>query len=228
MGTASGDAVAATGHVGASAQADSHNGNSLVAKIGAQGIYDDFLVFTSSNPANTVASVSANLILTGILEAVGPVAGASVESTVTLSGALFDLRLTLDQAGNLSTSNDFVVDRGTAGPITDLQLHTPFVSVFLNSPVHFTLDLQTGAAASGPGSHAQADFNSASFKLPTGTDAFNLPEGVTVNAGNYLVNNRFIDPLAAAVPEPAAWAAMLAGLGIIGASLRRRRALAPR
>jgi len=70
-----------------------------------------------------------------------------------------------------------------------LQLHTPFVSVFLNSPVHFTLDLQTGAAASGPGSHAQADFNSASFKLPTGTDAFNLPEGVTVNAGNYLVGD---------------------------------------
>ena len=69
-----------------------------------------------SDSANTVASVSANLILTGILEAVGPVAGASVESTVTLSGALFDLRLTLDQAGNLSTSNDFVVDRGTGGP----------------------------------------------------------------------------------------------------------------
>jgi hypothetical protein len=47
-----------------------------------------------------------------------------------------------------------------------------------------------------------------------------------VNGGDYLVNNHFIDPLAAStgVPEPTGWALMIAGLSLAGANLRRRRA----
>jgi hypothetical protein len=104
---------------------------------------------------------------------------------------------------------------------------SPTVTVFLNSPVLFSMHLETRAAASGPFSSASAEFSNASFKLPTGRDAFNLADGVSVNAGDWLVDNRFIDPLATgAVPEPAAWALMITGFGAAGAMLRRRRAIA--
>ena len=56
-------------------------------------------------------------------------------------------------------------------------------------------------------------------------DVFNLPDGVTVNAGDYLVNNRYFDPLATGggVPEPASWALMITGFGLMGVALHRRR-----
>jgi len=105
-----------------------------------------------------------------------------------------------------------------------LTSHT--IHVALNSPVNLVVRLQAGAGASGPGSIALSDF-SGSFKFPT-NGVFNLPDGVTANAGDYLVNNRFIDPLAPAggVPEPASWALMIAGFGLAGAALRKRRKLA--
>ena len=125
----------------------------------------------------------------------------------------------------MSIGNSLIVDSGTVGGVTDLHMHTAFTLVPLNTPVFFSLGMFTGANASGPGSHALSDFGVNSFKFaPT---AFNLPDGVTVNAGDYLVNNRFIDPLAApggGVPEPASWALMIAGFGLAGAALRRRRA----
>ncbi|WP_293379098.1 PEPxxWA-CTERM sorting domain-containing protein [Phenylobacterium sp. SCN 70-31] len=37
---------------------------------------------------------------------------------------------------------------------------------------------------------------------------------------------RTADPVAAAVPEPGAWALMILGFGAAGAALRRRRGLA--
>ncbi len=226
-GEASGSAVAANGHVGAVTEASSNNGDSLVAANSSQGLYQDFLVFHSSNPNATTEDVSVNLLLDGMLQAGGNVAGAHVETTVILGSGLFALRYDLDQAGNLVGSSDFIVDGGAIGPSTNLAFHTPFVNVPLDSPVLFRLDLQTAAGASGPSSHALSDFAANSFKLPSTGAAFRLPDGVTVNAGDYLVDNRFIDPLAptggAGAPEPASWTLMIAGFGLAGAALRRRR-----
>jgi hypothetical protein len=112
------------------------------------------------------------------------------------------------------------------GPITDAVLTSHVIHVALNSPVNLVVRLQAGAGASGPGAFALSDF-SGSFKFPT-SGVCNLPDGVTANAGDYLVNNRFIDPLApaAAAPEPSAWTLMITGFGLAGATLRRRRARA--
>lgn len=214
VGTATGSAIAAAGHVGAAAHADSHNGDSLFAGIGAQGLYRDFIVFHSADPNAHSAAVSANLLLDGVFEANGPTAGSFLDLIVTLGGSL--LRLAVLNGG--ATQNDFVFDFGQLGPATHLGLHTPFVTVPLDSPVMFRLNLQVSASAGGPGSHGLIDFAQNSLKLAG--DAFALPAGVTANAGSYLVDNHYTDPLA--VPEPAGWAMLLAGLGGLAACMRRR------
>ncbi|WP_395701914.1 PEP-CTERM sorting domain-containing protein [Aquabacterium sp.] len=214
VGTASGTGIAAAGHVGASAQAGSHNGNSLGVNIGAQGLYDDFLVFTSSDPTQTTALVSLNLLLQGTMSAGtsldGGGANASLRAFTILGSTGFELRM--DVAGGISL-DDYQLDSGSLGPLTDAHLHTGALTVPLNSPVHLRLDLEVGAGASGPGSLALADFAASSFRFADG-DVFTLPAGVTVNAGSYLVDNRFIDPLLP-VPEPAGWALLLAGLSVV-------------
>jgi hypothetical protein len=86
----------------------------------------------------------------------------------------------------------------------------------------FSLDVSVDSN----GSSALSDF-SHTFGFPTNGDVFLLPPGVTVNAGTYLVDNRFVNPDAvAAVPEPQAWAAMIFGLVFVGSvAARRRRSL---
>jgi len=149
-----------------------------------------------------------------VFEANGPSAGSFLDLIVTLGNSL--LRLAVLNAG--VTQNDFIFDFGQVGPTTHLGLHTPFVTVPLDSPVMFQLNLQVSASAGGPGSHGLIDFAQNSLKLAG--DAFTLPAGVTANAGNYLVDNHYTDPLA--VPEAASWAMLLAGLGGLGAFMRRR------
>jgi hypothetical protein len=224
IGTASGEAIASTGHIGASAHADSHNGNSLSSSIGSLALYDDYLTFTSNDPNVTTASVFVNLLLDGILEATGPVSGGDVALFVSFGGSNFGTRFGLTTDGATGSVGDFILESGRIGASTDASLRTAAVVVPLNGPVHILLQMQTGVFASGPGSHALSSFGANSFKFaPT---PFGLPDGVTVNAGDYIVDNHFIDPLAPAgggVPEPAAWALMLLGFGAAGAVLRRRR-----
>jgi hypothetical protein len=223
VGTASGHAVGATGHVGANAHADSHNVNSLGANVSAQGSFVDFIVFTSTNANETTALVSANLMIDGVVEATGPQSSAGLVVGAVLGPSGGQLSYTLTQSGDQEFgANSFVVDAGTLGPITNLHVHTPLTLVPLNSPVEFSLSVQVGVNASGPGSHARSDFGAHSIKLASDIAAFNLPAGVTVNAGNYLIDNHFNDPLAP-VPEPATWALLLSGLGLIGARAGRAR-----
>jgi hypothetical protein len=225
VGEAAGSAVASAGHLGASANAASHNGDSLFAGIESEaGFVDNFLIFTSSDPLATTASVSANLILDGTLWATGNVASAGIRGGIELGRGGGGFTYVVIQDGSLDTArNDFIIDSGSVGPTTNLHMHTAFIVVPLNSPVSFNMFLLAGAGASGPATFAVSDFSANSFKFaPT---AFALPDGVTVNGGDYLVNNHFVDPLApvGGVPEPAAWALMILGFGAAGAMIRRRR-----
>jgi len=226
VGEAAGSAVASAGHLGASANAASHNGDSLFAGIESEAgfVDDDTLIFTSSDPLATSASVSANLILDGTLWATGNVASAAIAGSLELGRGGGRFLYVAIQNGDLDTArNDFIIDSGSVGPTTNLHMHTAFVIVPLNTPVHFSMSLDAGAGASGPATFAVSDFVANSFKFAS--NAFSLPDGVTVNGGDYLVNNRFIDPLAptGGVPEPASWALMILGFGPAGAVIRRRR-----
>ena len=226
IGVASGQAFASYGHIGAKADAATVGGTSIPAQIGANAFFTDTFVFTSTDPTATTAEVALNLVLGGVLNAAAPSgssAGASLRGFALLHGQEFEFRFDKSGDGVLNQFSDFSLVGGTA---LDARLRSPTVLVGLNEPTIFAMSLEVGAGSVGPFASALSDF-SGSFKLPTGSDVFVLPDGVTVNAGDYLVNNRFIDPLAptGGVPEPAAWALMIAGFGLAGAAMRRRRAL---
>jgi len=220
VGSATGSAIASVGHLGASSVATSHS-DGLGAGMGAQADFSDVVIFTSTNSLATTADVSLNLLLDGLMEKNGFDA-ASLELFVILGGQFSKLAMRLDADGFTVGQDDFSTS-GVLGPSTDAVLTTPTLSVALNTPVLLRLDLLVNAGVGGPSGFARADFGG-SFKFPS-SGVFNLDEGVTANAGDYLVNNRFIDPLAvgAGVPEPAEWTLMIAGLGLAGAMLRRRR-----
>lgn len=222
VGTATGSATAAAGHTIASSQSDSHNGNSLIAGIGAQGHYEDFLTFTSTDSTATSTSVSANLALSGLLEVSGNVAGSSILASANIFGTSFELRALDSLSQGFTSTNAFIVDSGTIAPSMALTLHTPSVTVPLNSPVHFVLDLLVGTFASGPATHALSDFLTDSFKLSSAIAAFNLSQGITVNAGNYLVDNRYIDPLAPSAPVPLPLSGLLLPSGLAFTARRLR------
>lgn len=232
-GLSDGRAGSSFGHIGARSEGVTFGNNSLVALFGATSVFTDQLLFTSADPNATVADVSVNLILDGILNAAadaanGGHAASSLGAIVSLGGASFLLQYAFDSGSGFTVIHqDLGLASGVVAPGFNGIFVSPTVSVALGSPTTFVLYLETGAGAVGSGASAISDFSN-SFKLPTGSDAFNLPVGVTVNAGDWLVNNRFIDPLAASagVPEPASWALMIAGFGLAGCMLRRRRAMA--
>jgi hypothetical protein len=221
VGLATGFATAAVGHLGAASLSASHS-ESLGAGIGAQADFFDVVTFTSTDPLATETDVSLNLLLHGILNKAGGFDAAAVEVFTVLGGQFTKLAMGNDADGFTVDRNDFSTF-GVLGPATDAVLTTPTLHVFLNSPMVFRLDLQVSSSAGGPADAAGADFGG-SFKLPA-TGVFNLADGVTANAGDYLVDNHFIDPLAGpgtSVPEPTPWALMIAGFGLAGAALRRR------
>jgi len=228
IGVAHAQAFADFGHLGVQSDAASINTDSLFIANSATANFEDIIVFSDPTaPIGATTPVSVNMILEGALDAATNGfgrAGANIEGLVSFSGGGFDFRFSTDGADDF----DHSISVGTIAEDGRMLMLSPTVNVFLNSPIVFRMSLASRAAASGPFSSALSEFNISSFKLPTGRDAFNLADGVTVNSGDWLVNNRFIDPRAPAggVPEPASWTLMIMGFGLAGAVLRKRRKLA--
>jgi hypothetical protein len=223
VGEATGVATASVGHVGATAVGTSHTSAGLPAAITAEATYSDAVVFTSIDPTATSADVSLKLLLDGVFGTAGPSSAGFIEGRVSLGAGSDFFQIGFEPDGLHVVQNSFFV-AGGLGAVTNAVLTTHAVHVTLNEPVFLQVRLQSNAGAIGAAGFAQTDFGG-SFKFPT-DGVFILPDGVTANAGDYLVDNRFIDPLAPAqgVPEPAAWALMLLGFGFAGSSLRRVRA----
>jgi hypothetical protein len=221
IGGGKGRAFADFGHLGADADAVTHSPE-LGAGMSAQGDFSDVVVFSQTNGTGaTTTDVSLNLALDGVLNAAGH-AGARIEGFVILNGQFFNFVFerfgdgSSNASGNLVTNGDLINENF-------VQLRTATVTVPLDTPVLFRMDLLASVGSGGLLGSARSDFGQSSFKLPSGSPAFNLADGFTANAGDWIVDNRFIDPLAASVPEPAVWALMITGFGLAGAMLRRRR-----
>ena len=215
-------AAALFGHVGGTSGAN-HGGGYFGSAFGinTDSLFSDFVTFTSTDPSVTSVLVASNLAFSGTLNVT-----ASGVATVDLFYSLFGPGH-IYAASNFGVArNDFaVVEGGVSGALSSALLRSRTVSVPTNQPLLMTLRLGTGAGVSGGGdpSSARSEFSN-SFEVPFGIDAFVLPAGVTANAGDWLVNNRRVDPDAAgAIPEPSTWAMMIAGFSGMGAALRMRR-----
>lgn len=218
-GFEAGSASSSFGHVGARAEAV-HSGNfSFPVGWISQAIFSDNIVFTSTDPSATTAEIAVNLAISGHLnEALS--ASASVVALVQIGPQAFLFSSISGPRG--VQRNDFTnVTGSTGGAVIGAGLRSPRVTVLLNGPSFFRLSLTVAAEAnSDDRASALADFSN-SFELPFGSDVFLLPQGVTANAGEWLVNNRRV--AVTPVPEPATWAMFIAGVGLIGQALRRRR-----
>jgi hypothetical protein len=183
----------------------------------------DEVTFTSQDPTLTQALVSANLAFSGTLNATN-----AANASVDVAWAMFGARSTLLFAANEDgvVRNDFSVVSGSVSGTSNLALlNTGTFLVPLNVPLTMMLQLSTGAGVGGSGSPESASSRfSNSFEIPFGIDAFVLPNGVTANAGNWLVNNRRVGETAPTItPEPATWTLVALGLCCGAARLRRRR-----
>jgi len=183
IGVASAGAFANFGHLGSTSDAASFNNDSLFIDNSASANFEDTIVFSDPTaPIGTTTQVSVNMLLDGAFNAATDghgVAGAFVGGFVAFGGGGFDFRFSTDGTGDFDRS----ISVGTIAEDGRVLMTSPTVTVFLNSPVLFRMHLETRAAASGPFSSASAEFSNASFKLPTGRDAFNLADGVSANAG---------------------------------------------
>jgi hypothetical protein len=187
------------------------------AGAGAHAFFGDRVTFSLVDPSRPVAEpIFASLNYTldpGTLNSTKD-GQARLDMFVVFGGELHRL---ISHDGVESSSTRLTSLGGT--------FSTPTVGVPLNLSIPFGFSLEALAGA-GPvpgfgSTSATSDFFN-TLSLAQSGPVFNLPEGITANAGNYLVNNRFIDPTAA-VPEPATWAMLITGFGVVGVAIRRRR-----
>jgi hypothetical protein len=219
-----GSAAALFGHVGGSASAAVGAGYFGTAfGISTQSTFQDFVTFSSDDDAVTHVLVAANLAFSGAMNSTAFATG-SVDLLYSLSGVTPTMFFSANDDSGI-IRNDFGVAQGSvSGTVNGALLRTGMFLAPVDTPLLMTLQLSTGAGVGGSGSPESASSHfSNSFEVPLGIDAFVLQDGVTANAGTWLVNNRRVGATRA-VPEPATWAMMLLGFGAVGHLMRGRRA----
>lgn len=128
---------------------------------------------------------------------------------------------TLDQAGTFSGSLTTQRQRDPSGNIvSDLDFGNSIDGVSLDGGIPFQLPL--------PGSDALEVVNLPSVLLSAGEHRLVVNYTVQVasagNAASYAGPINFTPSATAAVPEPATWAMFVGAFGMIGGTMRRRRA----
>ncbi len=227
-GNVNGKANAGFGTVGAAARAESTTAASIAAVVFTVGEFRDTVIFTSTDPNLTSTTARLNIHLSGLFANSG-FTGGTVEGAGTGAGSQFSFSLTQGSYPISLVGLEFVNGKLNEQGETDAFLRTFTTQVPIGVPVDISFTLKArafsvGLAPGGLPNFASSDFGN-TFEIPLGINAFDLEPGVTANSGSWLINNRRIDPNAGpgGVPEPASWAMLIAGFGLVGGAARRRR-----
>jgi len=219
-GSVSADAAAAPGSLGvASTGAHAGLNDTPLSQFG-DAFYSDVVTFTR---LDGLVTGTLPVSLTVDLD------GSMVGNATSLTGRV-DL---LNVFGSSFSVNTFLafsstglssVTGTTALPAIDAQLTTVSGTAVVGQGYVLQMRL-TGQTYVNSGTSATLDFLH-TLGFPSDRPVFNLPDGYTANAGDYLVNNRFVAATAppAAVPEPGTLT--LVGMSIVGLMLTQRRRVA--
>jgi len=227
-GSTAASAFATYGSVGAGSSAVSSSGT-VGESAGGTAFFADTVLFAKTNPlAPDQFNVSLNLSFAGLLNAAA-IAGSNAQASVNVTVGLFtpnELHIVYSGDGGFLLTSDF---SGTGTIVPGAAGFSSLLATTLQSAtvgtVSFSLLLVANSGARFGGASATSDFSN-TLEVPTGIDVFNLPEGYTANAGNWLVNNRFVGaetPLPAALPL---FATGLGALGLLGWRRKKKAALA--
>ena len=221
-GSGSAGALATQGHAGVEAHV---SGNAIVSGT------SEFTTFVTFLPKDgqdgDVIPVQLNAAFAGSM-GIGGSADSGYNVAIDIGGTGFTRSTSIDTGAppshgvtNLGFSEGGEVDNQLSAFMGGV-LTTGVVMVPVAVPVSVSFHLFAGGFGN-PGS--VNDLFAGSLDFVQGRDLFILPEGFTAEDPDaFVVDNRFTPP--GGVPEPASWALMIAGFGMAGAMLRRRRAWA--
>ena len=181
--------------------------------------YGDVFTIHATDPTSPPSTipVSLNVVVDGFLSATPPFAVSGFNFIATVGGITATYSVFLDSSGG-SVVETCSGTGGFQNGSCPANLHTATLTtdtfnVSTDSAVAVQFLLEMNARASD--SSALAEFLH-SFRLPIGSDVFNLPDGYTADApDSFVSNNRFLPPTAA-TPLPAALPLFASGLGALG------------
>ena len=217
--TVSAEGLAQPGNLGVSSTGHHFGGPSIPNSQLATVSYEDLIVFRRLDPSlSSIVPVSLNLDLDGSLSSSD--GGSSyITGLIAIPGLFSGLFEQFTGSAGMTLLGLTAI--GTVGPnVVDARLTTRTANAIVDE--NYVLQLtMTGSTVVNRGADALLDFLH-TFSFPSDVPVFNLPAGYTANAGDYLVNNRFIDTdTPAAVPEPGTLS--LVGLALGGMLIARRR-----
>lgn len=201
---------------------------------------DDSVLITSTNPNATVVNASVNL---GVNFSLGGLGAPFSESFVNFSGEIEGNVFTMKETH--STNGDSCLSAITIGVVITVpfgncmgtslipgNITTPIIQLPVGQPFYVDFELMAHADAVnnifGSAETGQSALFDASNSLDfvAGGPVFNFTDpGFTVNAGDYIVNNRYISPISTSVPEPDSLLLFAPGLLLISIVRRGKRRL---
>ena len=181
------------------------------------------------------ASVSSSCLIDGqsLAEAYVTLASASA-GTISAAGNPFDPGLDQSYSSSASATYSFAVTTVSLFTLTGRETIDQFANIHPPGPIDIPLPSFLTAGTGSILASSLSGFGG-SFTLAPGTYQIRLDgsaQGSDVDQGGgfgYLSGftfARLLDFQISAVPEPATWAMLLLGFGIVGAGLRRRSPMA--
>lgn len=141
-------------------------------------------------------------------------------ASIHVDGGGFDPVLGLyNSAGNLITFNDDGGSNVAADAITGAQFDS-YISIFLNPGIYFTTVAAYPLFTGNPTPPGSINTNPAFF------DPSAFATGNLTDTTGHLRSTKYTLQIipTGAVPEPASWALMITGFGLVGSAMRYRRA----